>query len=259
MNKRQTIYQITAVLVSALGILCAYLFIVGDGTIFKGEMEGETIKCRVLRITDVITGNVSGENEFVTVSFKAQAMNTDLRGKTLDVIQEIDKAYAFSPRQVEQDDEIEGMIIILNTVGGDVEAGLAIAELIAGMNKPTVSLVLGGGHSIGVPLAVSAKRSFIAPSATMTIHPVRTSGLVIAVPQTMNHFAKMQDRITDFVTRNSGISAKRFTELMMTTGELVTDVGNTLSGEDAVKEKLINSIGTLSEVLNSLYQMIESN
>lgn len=159
---------------------------------------------------------------------------------------------------VEQDDEIEGMIIILNTVGGDVEAGLAIAELIAGMKKPTVSLVLGGGHSIGVPLAVSAKRSFIAPSATMTIHPVRTSGLVIAVPQTMNHFAKMQDRITDFVVRNSGISAKRFTELMMNTGELVTDVGTTLSGDEAVKENLIDSIGTLSEVLSSLYQMIES-
>ena len=160
---------------------------------------------------------------------------------------------------VEQDDEIEGMIIILNTVGGDVEAGLAIAELIAGMKKPTVSLVLGGGHSIGVPLAVSAKRSFIAPSATMTIHPVRTSGLVIAVPQTMNHFAKMQDRITDFVVRNSGISAKRFTELMMNTGELVTDVGTTLSGDEAVKENLIDSIGTLSEVLSSLYKMIESN
>ena len=160
---------------------------------------------------------------------------------------------------VEQDDEIEGMIIILNTVGGDVEAGLAIAELIAGMKKPTVSLVLGGGHSIGVPLAVSAKRSFIAPSATMTIHPVRTSGLVIAVPQTMNHFAKMQDRITDFVVRNSGISAKRFTERMMNTGELVTDVGTTLSGDEAVKENLIDSIGTLSEVLSSLYKMIESN
>lgn len=160
---------------------------------------------------------------------------------------------------VEQDDNIEGMLVILNTVGGDVEAGLALAELISGMKKPTVSLVLGGGHSIGVPLAVSAKRSFIAPSATMTIHPVRTSGLVIGVPQTMNHFARMQDRITDFVVRNSSITAARFTELMMNTGELVTDVGSTLSGKKAVSVGLIDSLGSLNEVLESLYKMIESN
>ena len=131
---------------------------------------------------------------------------------------------------VEQNPEIEGMLVILNTVGGDVEAGLALAELISGMKKPTVTFVLGGGHSIGVPLAVAGKRSFIAPSATMTIHPVRMNGLVIGVPQMMNHFARMQDRITAFVERNSKISANRFTELMMNTGELVTDVGTTLSG-----------------------------
>lgn len=160
---------------------------------------------------------------------------------------------------IEQDDSIKGMLIILNTVGGDVEAGLALAELISGMKKPTVSFVLGGGHSIGVPLAVSAKHSFIAPSATMTIHPVRTSGLVIGVPQTMNHFARMQDRITDFVVKNSGISSERFTELMMNTGELVTDVGSTLSGKKAVNEGLIDSLGTLSEVLDCLYKMIEQN
>ena len=160
---------------------------------------------------------------------------------------------------VEQDESIEGMLIILNTVGGDVEAGLALAELISGMKKPTVSFVLGGGHSIGVPLAVSAKKSFIAPSATMTIHPVRMSGLVIGVPQTMNHFARMQERITDFVVKNSGITAQKFTELMMNTGELVTDVGTTLSGEKAVNEKLIDSIGTLNEVLECLYKMIESS
>lgn len=160
---------------------------------------------------------------------------------------------------IEQDDSIKGMLVILNTVGGDVEAGLALAELISGMKKPTVSFVLGGGHSIGVPLAVSAKHSFIAPSATMTIHPVRTSGLVIGVPQTMNHFARMQDRITDFVVKNSGISAERFTELMMNTGELVTDVGSTLSGKKAVNEGLIDSLGTLSEVLDCLYKMIEQN
>ena len=151
------------------------------------------------------------------------------------------------------------MLIILNTVGGDVEAGLAIAELISGMSKPCVSFVLGGGHSIGVPLAVSAKRSYIAPSATMTIHPVRTNGLVIGVPQMMNHFAKMQARITDFVERNSGISATRFTELMMNTGEMVTDVGSVLTGEKAVKEGLIDEIGTLKNVINGLYELIEKN
>ncbi len=160
---------------------------------------------------------------------------------------------------VEQDNDIEGMLIILNTVGGDVEAGLALAELISGMKKPTVSFVLGGGHSIGVPLAVSAKRSFIAPSATMTVHPVRSSGLIIGVPQTMNHFARMQERITDFVVKNSSITDKRFTELMMNTGELVTDVGSTLSGKKAVNEGLIDSLGTLDEVLDCLYAMIEQN
>lgn len=159
---------------------------------------------------------------------------------------------------VEQDDSIEGMLVILNTVGGDVEAGLALAELISGMKKPTVSLVLGGGHSIGVPLAVSAKHSFIAPSATMTIHPVRTTGLVIGVPQTMNHFARMQGRITDFVVKNSNISAENFTELMMNTGELITDVGSTLSGKKAVSVGLIDAMGNLSEALDCLYKMIES-
>ena len=160
---------------------------------------------------------------------------------------------------IEESKEIEGLLIILNTVGGDVEAGLAIAELISGMKKPTVSFVLGGGHSIGVPLAVSAKQSYIAPSATMTVHPVRTNGLVIGVPQMMNHFARMQGRITDFVVRNSKITDKRFTELMMNTGEMVTDVGSVLSGERAVKEGLIDGIGTLSTVISKLYDIIEKN
>lgn len=160
---------------------------------------------------------------------------------------------------VEESKEIEGLLVILNTVGGDVEAGLAIAELISGMKKPTVSFVLGGGHSIGVPLAVSAKRSFIAPSATMTVHPVRTNGLVIGVPQMFNHFAKMQGRITDFVTRNSNISAERFTEIMMNTGEMVTDVGSVLSGERAVEEGLIDEVGSLSRVIQGLYGLIENN
>ncbi|MBQ7106806.1 MAG: ATP-dependent Clp protease proteolytic subunit [Clostridia bacterium] len=159
---------------------------------------------------------------------------------------------------IEQDNYIEGLLIILNTVGGDVEAGLAIAELIAGMKKPTVSLVLGGGHSIGVPLAVASKKSFIVPSATMTIHPVRMNGLVLGVPQMLNHFERMQERITDFVTSNSKISSERFTELMMNTGELVTDVGSVLNGEKAVKEGLIDKLGNLSDVIECLNNMIEN-
>lgn len=160
---------------------------------------------------------------------------------------------------IEQDETIEGLLIILNTVGGDVEAGLALSELIAGMKKPTVSIVLGGGHSIGVPLAVSAKYSFIVPSATMTIHPVRMNGLVIGVPQMMNHFERMQERITDFVTKNSGISPERFSSLMMNTGELVTDVGSVLCGSSAVKEGLIDSLGSLSDAIDKLYSLIENN
>lgn len=159
---------------------------------------------------------------------------------------------------IEESTEIEGLLVVLNTVGGDVEAGLALAELIAGMKKPTVTFVLGGGHSIGVPLAVAAKHSFIAPSATMTIHPVRMNGLVIGVPQMMNHFSRMQDRITGFVERNSKLTAKRFTELMMNTGELVTDVGSVLDGKRAVEEGLIDSLGGLGDVLDCLSDMIEN-
>ncbi len=160
---------------------------------------------------------------------------------------------------IEEDPRIEGLLIILNTVGGDVEAGLAIAELIAGMKTPTVSLVLGGGHSIGVPLAVSTRRSFIAPSATMTIHPVRMSGLVLGVPQTLSYFDKMQERITNFVTSNSNIKAEDFTRLMMNTGELVTDVGTVVDGEGAVEIGLIDELGSLSQALDALYRMIEED
>lgn len=158
---------------------------------------------------------------------------------------------------IEEAEEIEGLIMLLNTVGGDVEAGLAIAELVAGMKKPTVSLVLGGGHSIGVPLAVSAKRSFIVPSATMTIHPVRMSGLVLGVPQTLSYFDKMQERITRFVSNNSNISPERFLELSRTVGEMVMDVGTVLDGEQAVEEGLIDELGTLSDAVNWLYREIE--
>lgn len=160
---------------------------------------------------------------------------------------------------IEENPEIKGLIIMINTVGGDVEAGLAIAELIASMSKPTVSLVLGGGHSIGVPLAVSAKHSFIVPSATMTIHPVRMSGLILGVPQTFSYFEKMQDRIVNFVNLNSRIRKKRFTELMMTTGELAMDVGTVLSGKDAVKEGLIDELGGLADAIQYLYHLIEES
>ena len=158
---------------------------------------------------------------------------------------------------IQQDPQIEGLIVILNTVGGDVEAGLAIAELIAGMNKPTVSLVLGGGHSIGIPLAVSARRSFIVPTATMTVHPVRHSGMILGVPQTMRWFEQMQERITGFVAAHSGISEKRYTELMLRTGELVMDVGTMLDGRRAVREKLIDELGGISDALAWLYREIE--
>ena len=159
---------------------------------------------------------------------------------------------------IEQDRSIEGLVIILNTVGGDVEAGLAIAELIAGMKTPTVSLVVGGGHSIGVPLAVSAKKSFIVPSATMTIHPVRMNGTVLGVPQTMSYFDKMQERIIGFVSGNSRIPPDRYRELIMNTGELTMDMGTVLDGEAAVSEGLIDSLGGLSDAIEALYALIET-
>ena len=159
---------------------------------------------------------------------------------------------------IEEDRTIEGLLIVLNTVGGDVEAGLAISELIAGMSKPTVSIVVGGGHSIGVPLAVSAKVSYIVPSATMTIHPVRMNGMMLGVPQTMSYFERMQDRITKFVTDNSNISPKRFKELMMEKDELVMDVGTVVNGETAVNEGLIDRLGGLSDAVECLYELIEN-
>ena len=158
---------------------------------------------------------------------------------------------------VEESPEIEGLLVILNTVGGDVEAGLAIAELIAGMKKPTVSLVLGGGHSIGVPLAVAAKRSFIVPSATMTIHPVRTNGLVVGVPQSFECLQKMQDRITDFIIRNSRIELDRLRELMLRTDEIATDVGSIIDGGDAVRLGLIDEVGGLSAALGWLHSQMK--
>lgn len=159
---------------------------------------------------------------------------------------------------VEEDDSIDGMLILLNTVGGDVEAGLAIAEMISGMRKPTVSLVLGGGHSIGVPLAVSADYSFIAPSATMTIHPLRMNGTVLGVSQMYKYLDKMQDRIIRFVVRNSNISFEKFKELMLATDEMATDMGTVLLGKPAVSYGLINKVGGVADALDKLYSVIEN-
>ena len=152
---------------------------------------------------------------------------------------------------------IDGLLLLLNTVGGDIEAGLAIAELVSGMTKPVVTLVLGGGHSIGVPLAVCGKTSFIAPSASMTLHPVRMSGTVIAAPETYRYFERIQERIVDFVAKNSHISAEKFRSLMLDSGDMANDVGTVLYGKQAVEAGLIDRVGTLSDALEALYDMVE--
>ena len=157
---------------------------------------------------------------------------------------------------IEESEEIEGLLLLLNTVGGDIEAGLAIAELISGMKKPTVSLVLGGGHSIGVPLAVSAKRSFIAPSACMTLHPVRMTGVVVGAPQTFQYFNLIQESIVEFVVRNSHITRERFLNYMMATGEIATDVGTLIYGKEAVSCGLMDELGDLGMALDCLHAMI---
>jgi ATP-dependent protease ClpP protease subunit len=158
---------------------------------------------------------------------------------------------------IEESDEIEGLLLLLNTVGGDIEAGLAIAEMIAGMKKPTVSLVLGGGHSIGIPLAVCTKKSFITPTASMTVHPVRMTGLVVGAPQTFRYFQRIQEQIAHFVTENSGISKEQFERYMMATGEMATDVGTILYGKQAVASGLIDKLGGLNDALTALRRMID--
>ncbi len=208
----------------------------------------------------------SSDNGSVVVS------SDDCRIQCLTIIGEIEGHIELPPQNkttkyehvipllvsIEEDESIGGLLVILNTVGGDIEAGLALAELMAGMKKPTVSLVLGGGHSIGVPLAVAAKYSFIAPSASMTIHPVRSNGMTIGVRQSFEYFRRMQDRINNFVAANSGISAERYNSLVMTTGELVMDVGTVLEGKKAVEVGLIDSVGSLSIALDKLKAMIKS-
>lgn len=160
---------------------------------------------------------------------------------------------------IEESDDVDGLLLLLNTVGGDIEAGLAIAEMIAGMKKPTVSLVLGGGHSIGIPLAVCTKKSFITPTASMTVHPVRMTGLVVGAPQTFRYFQRIQEQIADFVTTNSGITRQMFEHYMMATGEMATDVGTILYGKEAVESGLIDQLGGLSDALACLHEMIEGS
>lgn len=200
---------------------------------------------------------------------KTGSVTADHKIQCLTVIGQIEGHYILGDNQkatkyehlipmlvsIEQNDEVEGVLIILNTMGGDVEAGLALAEMIASMKKPTVSLVLGGGHSIGVPLAVAAKRSFIVPSATMTLHPVRISGVVIGAPQTYRYFKDMQERIVDFICRNSRIEKQRLTELMMTPDELSTDIGTIVDGREAVSLGLIDEVGGLDRALAALQEM----
>ena len=158
---------------------------------------------------------------------------------------------------IEESDDVDGLLLLLNTVGGDIEAGLAIAEMIAGMRKPTVSLVLGGGHSIGIPLAVCTKKSFITPTASMTVHPVRMTGLVVGAPQTFRYFQRILEQIADFVTENSNISRERFMDYMMATGEMATDVGTILYGKEAVASGLIDRLGGLNDALSALHRMID--
>lgn len=158
---------------------------------------------------------------------------------------------------IEESDDVDGLLLLLNTVGGDIEAGLAIAEMISGMKKPTVSLVLGGGHSIGIPLAVCTKKSFITPTASMTVHPVRMTGLVVGAPQTFRYFQRIQEQIADFVTANSRIGKKDFERYMMATGEMATDVGTILYGKEAVSSGLIDKLGGLSDALATLHRMID--
>lgn len=214
--------------------------------------------------------NAKLQNIAISGSVKTKKDNIVLQ--TLTIAGQVEGHYALSAQtkstkyehvlpqlvSVEEDDETDGLLILLNTVGGDVEAGLAIAELISGMTKPTVSLVLGGGHSIGVPLAVAAKKSFIAPSATMTIHPVRMNGLVIGVPQAFTYFTRMQDRIVDFIVRHSNVKEEALTGLMLKTDELVADIGTVIDGREAVELGLIDKVGTLSDALAALKDAVRN-
>lgn len=215
--------------------------------------------------------NFCNENMEELVELGATQTDTDIR--VLTVIGQVE-GHFIAPEQnkttkyehllpvlvsMEESEEVKGVLILLNTMGGDVEAGLAIAELIASMTTPTVSLVLGGGHSIGVPLACAAQHSYIVPTATMTLHPVRATGTIIGVPQSLRTLEEMQNRICNFIVKNSKISLDRLKSLMTEVGNMVTDVGTILAGEQAVAEGLIDGVGGLKEALTTLKEMIEKN
>ncbi len=214
----------------------------------KEEKSTETVREEIFRLGEVTTGEPGSEIKCISVI--GQIEGHYLLGDN----QKATKYEHLIPLLVEAEEnpEVKGVLFVLNTMGGDVEAGLALSELIASMKKPTVSLVLGGGHSIGVPLAVSAKRSFIVPSATMTLHPVRISGLVIGAPQTYRYFSEMQNRIETFICAHSGIRRDVLDELMMKPDDMATDIGTILEGEDAVRVGLIEEVGGLSEALAAL-------
>ncbi len=214
----------------------------------KEEKSTETVREEIFRLGEVTTGEPGYEIKCISVI--GQIEGHYLLGDN----QKATKYEHLIPLLVEAEEnpEVKGVLFVLNTMGGDVEAGLALSELIASMKKPTVSLVLGGGHSIGVPLAVSAKRSFIVPSATMTLHPVRISGLVIGAPQTYRYFSEMQNRIETFICAHSGIRRDVLDELMMKPDDMATDIGTILEGEDAVRVGLIDEVGGLSEALAAL-------
>ncbi|MBO7249869.1 MAG: ATP-dependent Clp protease proteolytic subunit [Clostridia bacterium] len=215
----------------------------------------------------------SGDERFENIikSGSVVTKNSDVSIHTLSIIGQIEGHYILPESQkatkyehmipllaaIEESEEIDGLLVILNTMGGDVEAGLAIAEMIASMTKPTVSLVLGGSHSIGVPLATSAKRSFIVPSATMTIHPVRINGLVVGAPQTYRYIEEMQKRIVKFICDHSGASREKINELMMRPDEMATDVGSIIEGCEAVEYGIIDAVGGLSDALSALREMIK--
>lgn len=243
-------------------LLCRRILWRGDGMSDAQQMESTT---------DVKTASLDQRMQLIEDTGSVITDNGRYRIHCMTIVGQIEGHYTLPPETkstkyehmipqliaVEESPEIDGLLLILNTVGGDIEAGLALAELIAGLDKPTVSLVLGGGHSIGVPLAVAADCSFMVPSATMTIHPVRVNGLVLGVPQAFTHFQRMQDRIVDFVCSHSRMSAERFREMCMNTGELVTDVGSILDGVEAVGEGLIDRLGSLHEALDALYALID--
>ena len=227
-----------------------------EQTLETGREEGGSLEERQQQIVDMGSATIRTERGTIhTLTIVGQIEGHQLLPPTVKST----KYEHVMPllAAVEESDDVDGLLVLLNTMGGDIEAGLGIAELIAGMSKPTVSLVLGGGHSIGVPLAVSAKRSFIVPSAAMTIHPVRLNGLVIGVPQTFRYFERIQERIIQFITRDSRVDRETFARMMLRTDELAADVGSVIYGEEAVLIGLIDQIGGLSDALSCLHGMMD--